>query len=202
MKSEHTCNSISVLKNSWILNFALFCVVSCNNSSRETSNGNPNPTDSTRARPAAALAQVSGDLYTLRMTKTQYENLKGNPPDKAHKILFQFFFKTTDPKYPTLLAYASKPKNQMFGTLRIETLVPVQPFLPIPTEAVFGDQQLTIKEIDDFISDVVGNGTWTSLIFSPQIDADKHMYYKLTVEGSMTLSGALETNPSPPKDAD
>jgi hypothetical protein len=206
MKFESSQSPIYLLRNSSLIFYFLYCcLTSCANSSEQVSNqGNDSSetkttADSTPRKAVTNLTTVSGDLYTLRMTKADYDILRASP---TKKLLFQFYFKTADTKYPTLLAYASKNKNQLVSPLRCDTLVPLQPFFHLPAEAVFGDQQLMISDIDKFISDVVGSGTWTALTFSPDIKTNGHIFYKVTVEGVVTLTGALETNPSPPKDAD
>ncbi len=67
---------------------------------------------------------------------------------------------------------------------------------------ILGDQEITYKNIDDFLkmNKIKLTAPYT-LVFSPVIDATKHIYYKVTVEGVQTFAGTLVTNPSPPKDA-
>ena len=154
---------------------------------------------------SAQVAQLSGDFYTLKLTSKQYDTLRSFKP--SNKIVFQFLFRRSEPKSPTMLAYPAKKYNIFFPNTTGSAYNPAQltidqPFLKIEPVMILGDQEISYKDINDYLK--LGNIKLTdsfTLVFSPNIDTTKHIYYKVTVEGVQTLVGTLETNPSPPKDA-
>ena len=83
------------------------------------------------------------------------------------------------------------------------TLTAGQAFLAIEPDMILGTQQINYKAIDKFLKDnKVDTSKAYTLIFSPDLNSSNHIYYKVTVDGVMSLTGALQTNPSPPKDAE
>ncbi len=155
---------------------------------------------------AAVVAPLTGDLYTLKLTKVQFDSLQKY--SGSTKMVLQFLFKTDDAKSPTLLAYPSKAQDKFYPNNTNSIFNPVelatgQAFMAVEKRMIFGDQEMTYKSINDFLKK---NGIDTtkpySLTFSPDIKADSHIYYKITVDGVQALTGTLETNPSPPKDAE
>ncbi len=162
----------------------------------------PNQTGNTTTQ--AAL--LSGDLYTLKLTKVQYDSLKKYSGSK--KMIMQFFFKTSNPNSPTLLAYPAKPANKYYTNNTSSLYNPVelttdQPFMKVEPKMILGDQQISYVDIDNYlrVSGVNISNPYT-LTFSPDSDATNHVYYKITVAGAAAAAAPLQTNPSPPKDAD
>lgn len=155
---------------------------------------------------AAGIAPpLSGDFYTLKLTKEQYDSLKIFRNSK--KIVMQFLFRSSEPKSPTMLAYPAKNANKYYPNHTGSAYNPAeltigQPFLKVEPEMILGDQEISYQNIDDFLKmNKIKLTIPYTLVFSPDIDTTKHIYYKVTVEGVQTLAGTLVTNPSPPKDA-
>jgi hypothetical protein len=183
------------LLNCLILFFAASLFVGCNNKADQ----NASTVDSTDTTAAAALA-LTGDLYSLHLTKDQVDKLTAAPAPV--KLIFQFYFDDKDKKTPTLIAYASKANNELIRPIRSDTLATVSAFFTLPEKKILGDQQLLIRNLKKYIQDNTGGtGNYTQLIFLPDIDANGHIFYKISLDGGQGFVGTLETNPSPPADA-
>jgi hypothetical protein len=193
------------LLNWLILFFAASLFVGCNNKADQNAS-TVDSTDTTAAAagaaapaPAAALA-LTGDLYSLHLTKDQVDKLTAAPAPV--KLIFQFYFDDKDKKTPTLIAYASKANNELIRPIRSDTLATVSAFFTLPEKKILGDQQLLIRNLKKYIQDNTGGtGNYTQLIFLPDIDANGHIFYKISLDGGQEFVGTLETNPSPPADA-
>ena len=171
----------------------------------EIMNTDSTSTTMNQSETAARIATPLSDFYTLKLTKEQYDSLKKYNGSK--KIIMQFLFRSSEPKSPTMLAYPAKMANKYFSNNTGSAYNPAEltiglPLLKVQPEMILGDQEILYENIDDFLKMNNINLTMPyTLVFSPDIDATKHIYYNVTVEGVQTLAGTLITNPSPPKDA-
>ena len=179
----------------------MVAITSCNNSTDQQSNSRDSSvaTDTGAAQPAPALA-LTGSLYTLHLSKTDFETLTSTPG--TTKLIFQFFFDDKNTKSPTLIAYASRGQNQLINPIKSDTLTAVSAFFDLPQKKVFGDQQILVRDVNAYIQqNTGGSGNYNQLIFVPDIDTNGHIYYKITLDGGQTFAGTLATNPSPPANA-
>src|SRR4051812_37666557 len=128
----------------WIFYVVCFWLSSCSNSSETTATNDSadslmaSKTSDSGQKKIAPAAILSGNLYKLKLTKAQYTALKAS--SHHDKLIFQFYFKATDPAYPTLIAYASEKKNKV-TPIKSEILTPNTPGITVPAEAIFGDQE-------------------------------------------------------------
>lgn len=210
MKQKINVTRFVRLKTSLFTILACFTIliISCNeNKEKEKSEADEKTSDnkvSSDTQSQKAVVALSGDLYTLKLTKVQYDSLKNY---KGKKLVLQFLFKTTDPKSPTLLLYPSKSGNKFFPNNTSSKFNPVElepqsAFRPVDPYMIFGDQQINTDDIDKFLSDNgINPANPYTLIFSPDLDASKHVFYRISAFGIEAMVGALSTNPSPPKDA-
>jgi hypothetical protein len=194
-----------------LLNCSLI-FIACNNKKEEKKDQATNDSsvnqggDKVNSTDATVVAPLTGSLYTLKLTKVQYDSLKRY--NGSTKMVLQFCFKAEDAKSPTLLAYPSKTQDKFYinttgSAFNPAELTSGQAFMAVEKRMIFGDQEMTYRSIDDFLRENHINTTQAyTLVFSPDIKPDNHIYYKITVDGVAALAGTLETNPSPPKDAE
>lgn len=161
----------------------------------------------------ALAAPIAGNLYVLTLSKTEYERLKapaavpGTPGSNApvDKFVFQFLFKNSERNYPTLKVYVGRRGNKFIEGRTAILSATEDPGMAIPNEVIFGDQEISIQAIDNYITRLLGNNPAYALItFTPDIKPSNHIYYRLNIRvaGQPLFLTSLETNPSPPKDAD
>jgi hypothetical protein len=161
--------------------------------------------------PEVATALIGTNFYELELSKNDYETqLKPFHGGDGKKIVFQFYFKTSWPNSPSLIAYSSKSKNayKKGGATRSAILsITTTKGRAVPAEFVLGDQQIEFNEIDGYITGAGSPADYT-LVFKPKMDG-LNVCYDVCVK---YMQGGVEkvycppnagsgTQPSPPADA-
>ena len=172
--------------------------------------------DAAAKNPCAELATIGTNFYELSLSKAQYEALRDFHAGAAKKMVVQFYFNSVSATPPSLIAYASKTKNDFdkTGTTlgKIMTITTTKG-IAVPDEFVLGDQQVTFKAIKDNL--ITGSGIDPALnyelIFKPVMNG-KNVAYKVCIkymkagetEPTEYCGGAspVPTQPSPPINAD
>ncbi len=162
------------------------------------------------AGPFSTMYRISTNFYELSLSKTQYEALKTYHGGASKKMVVQFYFHSVAINSPSLIAYASKTKNDFEKTgMTLSRILTITPNIGIavPDEFVLGDQQVNFKKIDDDLITASGISAAQDyeLIFKPVMKG-KNVCYEICLKyGAVLYCGGdsgVPTNPSPPKDAD
>ena len=148
-------------------------------------------------------------LDTLKLSSTDYTILRNTFPSSGSqrsKLVFQFYFNTSNGSTPSMIAYASKPGNQFTAgavtTPVSKILVKGKPHtFQLPDEFVLGDQQISFDALDGLI----GTSTNYTLLFIPEIESGtKNVRYFVCIDkgsGPSCPAPAPPTQPSPPANA-
>jgi hypothetical protein len=164
--------------------------------------------DSKKSEPTPAAAQLSGDLYYLRLTKAQYEYLTTDAQVK--KFMFHFYFRNDSTNYPTLVGYGTKKKEYERVTDSVVLTTNGVVGLTLPPVKFLSTQEILRSKIDDKLAAIFGSpnpATWNydHLVFKPEINAQGHIFYSIKVICSPACpnpAADLFTNPSPPKNGE
>lgn len=222
MNTNHHGSAIPKLVFSVLL---LFSLASCDNKTEPdtTTTTTPTATDATPASTTTGTAQnavpLTGYLYDLTLTKTQYLALRNTAKpggQKSKKMVFQFYFHNTDlPNGPTLIAYAANKvsNGNRFGSnpdplqgRHTEILgITATPRLNLSTAPVngqftLGDQEISFAKIEkDLKPDLrtpSEGGVDFTLFFKP-VKYGRNIRYVICLNAACS-DPSTPTQPSPP----
>jgi hypothetical protein len=204
----------------------LVSTIGCNSSGSESKTDKDSihitKKDTVQAAPGAAkkmnAGNLSGQLNVLTLSKDQLEILSNHNNSNNHKIVFKFYFDASNEFSPTLWAFATKKNNKFIENIAPQSLTATnQSTLNLDDfpKLLLGDQELTLKDINDFIDQVGRPSGDFKLIFSPDVknqtvgepgtsngtSIENVIYYKVTLNPAKDITVPLSTKPSPPRNA-
>ena len=187
------------------IGFFCLLIFACNNQPQTPIKEDTTAVDSSNNTSQAA-APLVGKLYKLKLFDSLYRELRGSGSDKSKKLVFVFYFDDDQPTYPTLVAYGTKQSHYERRKDSV-VLTPDVQHLTLPKQKFLGNQEVLIKEIDAIIDSakVPSGQRFDHLLFTPNIDTKKHIYYVIEVVcpvcPTQLFTATTSTNPSPPKGA-
>ena len=184
-----------------LLSFTIF--MSCNNKP-EPVPVLPISSDPPVVTPTQSL--LGTYLDTLWLSSTDYNVLRSTFPNTAAnkaKLVFQFYFNKASASNPSLIAYASRKKNDFrdgsvtTAVYKVLSIGGPNAFL-LPDNFVLGDQQIRIDQIDGVLTGAVSD----TILFIPAIfPGEINVRYKICLKGAACPSPPPATQPSPPANA-